>query len=112
MWYVYVCPSMCVYVCGYMRVGRVCLGLFGLHGDRAVKRKSKGYRLPNARLGAAVAGQFVYRARVDAAFLVDTLRVPSIASAGEAPVQHPPCPRSRQERGKLVGDRVIGHFHL
>lgn len=83
---VYVCPSMFVYVYGYMRVGYVCLGLFGLHGDRAVKRKSKGYRLPNARLSAAVGGQFAYRARVDAAFLVDTSRLSSVASAGEASI--------------------------
>lgn len=79
---------MYVFTCdGYMRVGRVCvLGSFGLHGDRAVKRKSNGYRLPNACLGAAVAGQFVYRASVDAAFLMDTSRLPSVAPAGEASV--------------------------
>lgn len=81
---------MCVYVCvcvwGICAWGYVCLGLFGLHGDRAVKRKSKGYRLPNARLGAAVGRQFAYRARVDAAFLVDTSRLSSVASAGEASV--------------------------
>lgn len=64
----------------------VCLGLLGLHGDRTVKRKSKGYRLPNARLGAAVGGQFVYRARVDTAFLVDTSRLSSIASTSEASI--------------------------
>lgn len=75
-----------VYVYGVYARGATCLGLFGLHGDRAVKRKSKGYRLPNARLGAAVGRQFAYRARVDAAFLVDTSRLSSVASAGEASV--------------------------
>lgn len=87
---------MCVYIVEYMRVG-VCLRLFRLHGDRAVKRKSKSfYRFPDARLKiAAIAGQFAYRARIETALLVDATRFPS--ASAEVSVQHRFCSLCRQE---------------
>lgn len=82
MWCMYMCMCICL-LCVSIGIYARMAGIIRLHDDRTVKRRSKDYRFPNARLLTAIAGQFVHRARIDAAFLVDASRLSSITSVSE-----------------------------
>lgn len=77
--FVFARMCMCVYKCADVRVP-----IIRLHDDRAVKQKSNGVTGFRTHLETAIAGQFVYRARVLAAFLMDAPRLSSKASVGHS----------------------------